>query len=82
LKKAYESMGKTAFLVFNNPVHVKNGNDVAILWSFDTLAEWDKDAGVKEAYEKINGSGSWQQLLDEWQDILVDYDTEIRSLVK
>jgi hypothetical protein len=82
LKKAYESMGKTAFLVFNNPVHVKNGNDVAILWSFDTMAEWDKDAGIKASYEKINGPGSWQQLLDEWQDILVDYDTEIRSLVK
>jgi hypothetical protein len=82
LEKAYESIGKTAFLIFNNPIHTKGGADVAILWSFDTYADWDKDKGAKDAYEKINGSGTWQQLLDEWYDILVDYDTEIRSAVK
>ncbi len=82
LKKAYESMGKVAFLVYNNTLHTSKGGDVAMLWSFDTYAEWSKDPGAKEAYEKIYGAGTWQQLLDEWLDITVDYSAEIRSIVK
>jgi len=38
--------------------------------------------GVKATYEKINGAGSWQLLMDEWMDITVDYSSEIRSIVK
>jgi hypothetical protein len=82
LKKTYESMAKTAFLVYNNPIHTSKGADVALLWSFDTYADWSKDPGLKVSFEKIYGDGSWQHLLDEWMDITVDYNTEIRSFVK
>ncbi len=81
LKKAYESMGKGAFLVFNNPLHTSKNADVGLLWSFDTFADWDKDQGAKSAYEKMNGEGSWQHMLDEWNDIIVDYNAEIRSII-
>jgi len=82
LKKVYESVGKTAFLIFNNQIHTKNGADVSIIWSFNTFAEWSKDEGIKAEYEKANGPGSWQQMLDEWRDITVDYNSEIRSIIK
>ncbi|NVO18963.1 MAG: hypothetical protein HXX13_04650 [Bacteroidetes bacterium] len=82
LKKAYETQGTTAFLIWNNPVHTPNVGDVAILWSFNTYAEWSKDQGVKAVYEKINGEGSWQHMLDEWLDITTDYSSEIRSFVR
>ncbi len=82
LKKTYESVGKGAFLVYNNPIHTSNGADVAILWNFNSFDEWSKDAGTKQAFEKIYGANSWQNMLDEWLDITVDYNTEIRSIVK
>lgn len=82
LKKAYESIGNTAFVVLDNPLHQANGPDVIILWSFNTYKEWADDPGPKTAYEKIYGQGSWQTLLNEWMDMLVDYNTEIRSFVK
>jgi hypothetical protein len=81
-KQAYESMANTAFIIFENPVHTGKSGDVAILWSFNTYDEWSKDAGSKKAYEKLFGDGSWQQMVDEWQDIMVDYTSEIRSVVK
>ena len=82
LKKTYASIGTTAFLVYDNQVHTAHGADVSILWSFNTYDEWAKDLGAKATYEKMYGEGSWQQLLDEWRDITVDYSSEIRSFVK
>lgn len=82
LKKTYESMGTTAFLIFDNVMHSPGGPDVAILWSFNTYSDWSKDPGPKAAYEKLFGEGSWQHMLDDWMDITVDYNSEIRSLVK
>lgn len=82
LKKTYESMGNVSFLVYNNPIHTSNNADVALLWSFDTYASWAEDPGPKAAFEKLFGQGSWQNMLDEWMDITVDYNAEIRSIVK
>ena len=49
-----------------------DGPDMAIVWTFNTYAEWSKYSGTKAAYEKIYGEGSWQHMLDEWMDILND----------
>jgi hypothetical protein len=82
LKKAYESLGTTSFVVFDNPLHTTNSPDVGLIWSFNTYKEWADDPGPKAAYEKIYGAGSWQLMMNEWRDILVDYNAEIRSFVK
>ena len=82
LKKTYESMATTAFIVYNNPLHSSKSGDIGILWSFNTYADWSKDDGTKKSFEKIYGDGSWQQAMNEWRDIVVDYNAEIRSFVK
>jgi hypothetical protein len=63
-------------------LHQANGPDVGLVWSFDSYKEWNDDMGLQAAVEKLYGKGSWQNLMDEWMDILVDYNSEIRSLVK
>jgi len=82
LKKTYETMGKEAFIVLNSSLHIEGGADVAILWSFNSFAEWEKDSGTKAAFEKIYGTNSWQNMLDEWNAVIVDYNTEIRSFIR
>jgi len=82
VKKTYESMGDRAFLVYRNPIHTANGADVAILTSYTSMADWSADWKVKEAYEKLNGGGSWQKMLDTWNEVIVDYNEELRSFVK
>lgn len=82
LKKAYETDGKSAFLIYNNPLHTSKSADVGILWSFNSYADWSEDQGIKQVYEKLNGANSWQHMLDEWNDVLVDYNAEIRSIIK
>jgi hypothetical protein len=52
------------------------------LWSFNTYKEWSDDPGPKEAYEKMYGAGSWQNMLDEWREVNTSYNSEIRSFVK
>ena len=82
LKKAYESSGTTAFVVYNAAFHIANGPDVAIVWNFNSFNEWSKDPGVKATFEKLNGANSWQNMLDEWNDIIVDYNSEVRSFIR
>jgi hypothetical protein len=82
LKKSYESLGMGSFIVFSNVFHTTNGPDVSLVWGFNSYDEWSKDMGAMKAYEKLYGPGSWQDMLKEWQDIIVDYNVEIRSLVK
>jgi hypothetical protein len=82
LKKVYESLGKEPFVVLNTPLHSANGPDVGLLWSFNTYKEWSDDPGPKEAYEKMYGAGSWQNMLDEWREVNTSYNSEIRSFVK
>jgi hypothetical protein len=82
LKKTYESTGDRAFMIFNNRVHSAGKADVGILWSFNSYDEWSKFPATKIAYEKIYGDGSWQQLLDEWNDIIVDYNAELRTFIR
>jgi hypothetical protein len=79
LKKVYEQMGNTAFIVLDNAVHTTGGPDVAIIWSFSSYKDWFKDDGPKAAYDKMYGEGSWQTMIDEWKDIIVDYNSEIQS---
>jgi hypothetical protein len=82
LKKVYESLGTTAFIVLDNNLHFKDGPDVALIWSFDTYSDWQKDPGPKATYEKMYGEGSWQMAMDEWMDIINGYNSEIRSNVQ
>jgi hypothetical protein len=32
--------------------------------------------------EKMYGEGSWRHMFDEWDDIVKDYNAELRSIVK
>ena len=81
IRATYESMGDRAFLVYMNQIHTAGGADVAFVWSFDKYADLDEDSGTKEAYEKLYGEGSWKLMIEEWLDISVDYNEEIRTML-
>ena len=78
LQKVYESLGTTAFIVVENTLHQADGPDVALMWSFNSFGDWQKDPGPKAEYEKLYGANSWQNMIDEWMDIIVDFDADIR----
>lgn len=82
LKKVFEAGGTRGFVIFNNPLHTKESADVGIVWTFNSFEDWSKDWGTKTAFEKMYGEGSWQHMLDEWNDIVKDYNAELRSVVK
>ena len=79
LHKTYESMGNRAFMVYSNPLHTANSADYGLVWSFTSYDDWGKDWKIKEGFEKIYGEGSWQLALDEWNSIVENYSSEIRS---
>ena len=81
LMKTSEKLG-FAFLVFNNPLHTAKSADVGMVWNFDNYADWSKDQGYKKAFESIYGEGSWQNMYDEWMDVIEEYDAELRTIIK
>jgi hypothetical protein len=81
LQKTSEKLGY-AFLVFNNPLHTLKSPDVAMVWNFGSYADWAKDIGFKKEFEKQFGKGSWQNMFDEWLDIVEDYNGELRTFIK
>ena len=82
LKKVYESLGNSAFLVLENDLHRGGGPDLTLLWTFDTYDGWQKDPGPKAAYEKMYGAGTWEKMLADWNDMVKDYSAEIRVPVQ
>ncbi len=81
LKRVYEKIGDTGFLVFENKLPRAGWPDVELIWSFDSFDDWQNDPGPKATFEEIYGEGSWQELVEEWKDIVADYSTEIRSVI-
>ena len=81
LRKVYETLGTTAFIVLENNLHYSDGPNFSLIWSFNTYDGWQKDPGPKATYEKLYGEGTWQAAMDEWMDMIKSYDTEIRSNV-
>lgn len=81
LMKTSEKLG-FAFLVLNNPLHTSGSPDVAMIWNFNTYEEWSKDPGFKKEFENLYGEGSWQNMYDEWLDIINDYNAELRTIIR
>jgi hypothetical protein len=82
VKKTYESIGTEPFIVMNNVVHQANKADVALIWTFNSYEKWGNDPGPKAAYEKLFGVGSWQTMMEDWNSIIVDYTSEIRTFLR
>ncbi|MBK8682921.1 MAG: hypothetical protein KA954_03695 [Chitinophagales bacterium] len=81
LSAAVKEDGKHSNLVWWNVVRRDSKADVSILWTFDNFAEWDSDT-LKDAYEKVNGEGSWRLFWEEWEEVVVDYTEEIREMIR
>lgn len=70
IKEAFEKKGEGNMHIYNNQFNENNGRDIAIVWGMNNWAELDKeDASIKEVYEDINGKNSWQNAMDEWNEI-------------
>jgi len=69
IKGAFEKKGEGNMQVYDNQFNENNGRDVAVVWGMDNWAELDKDSSIKKTYEEINGEGTWQNAMDEWNEI-------------
>jgi len=78
IHEAFEKRGDGSMRVFNNQFGGTDGRDVAIAWDIKNFAEMDNDdESIKKEYEEINGEGSWQNMLDEWEDITESLDSQL-----
>ena len=70
IKEAFEKKGEGHMNIYDNQFGENDGRDVAVVWGMNTWAEMDKDnGGIKKEYEEINGEGSWENAMDEWEEI-------------
>jgi hypothetical protein len=69
------------FQVYFNQFDSKEGRDVAIEVGFEKWAFFDRDENFKKDYEEIHGEGTFQQLLDEYRDVVVSVEDEVAEII-
>lgn len=70
IKGAFEKKGDGHMHVYENQFGENNGRDVAVVWGMNGWSDFDKDnGGIKKEYEEMNGEGTWQNAMDEWEEI-------------
>ncbi len=77
IQKVYAENGKKNIYIWNNRFGTNDGRDVAIEWQMDNYAEMDDDWDLKPAYEKMYGEGSWQLMLEEWEECVSSNSREV-----
>lgn len=81
LSAACKEEGKHSNMVWWSSVRRDPKMDVSVLWTFNDFSEWDENT-LKNAYEKVNGEGSWRLFWEEWEEVVVDYTEEIREMIR
>lgn len=78
VKEAYLKKGEDVYYVYENQFREGDGRDVAIVWPINSLSDMDKDdGGIKKTYEEINGEGSWDNAMKEWEDYTVGMISQV-----
>ncbi len=64
--------------VWNNQFTQDDGRDVVISWPFAKWADLDEDDGsMKEKYDEEFGKGAWDDMLEEWEDVIASMKQEV-----
>ena len=70
IQAAYVKKGSRNISVYNNQFVSDDGREVCVVWDYKNWAAFDEDGGgIKKEFEEINGEGSWENALDEWEEI-------------
>ena len=77
IRKVHEANGTTNMLVWENVFNENNGRDVALEWLKTDFAALDGGFNMKKEYEKMYGEDTWDQVLDEWEEIVVSVKREM-----
>lgn len=75
--EAYKKKGTGNMRVYDNQFNAGDGRDVVIIWDMESMAELDLNDPLKPAYEEINGEGSWNTMIDEWEEITLNIDSQL-----
>jgi hypothetical protein len=76
--EAFKKKGDDNFFMYNNQFNQDDGRDVAFVWTLNSWADMDDDdGGVKKYYEELNGEGSWENAMKEWQAVTESIKSEV-----
>ncbi len=66
-------------IYYNELPSTSEGNDLIIVWYFDSYKWMSEDSKFKTKYEEVHGSGSWDAFLKDWDDNVQGRESEIWS---
>ena len=75
--EAYEKKGTGNMRVYDNQFNAGDGRDVVIIWDMESLAEMDQLDPLKPHFEEVHGEGSWDTMLEEWEEITLKIDSQL-----
>lgn len=81
IQAVHKDNGTTNVTIWDNKFYENNGRDVALQWHKADFASLDSDFNMKKEYEKMYGEGTWQQVLEEWEEVVVDMKAQMWTKV-
>ena len=78
IQAAFTKRGTDNISVYDNQFYGNEGREVVVVWDSPNWADFDSDDGsIKKEYEEINEEGSWQNMLDEWNDVVESINQQV-----
>lgn len=75
--EAFENQGSGSIRVYDNQFNGNDGRDVTIIFDMENLAEMDMNNTIKGSYEEVHGEGSWETMLEEWNEITLSINSQL-----
>jgi hypothetical protein len=83
VKTVYEKTGTEDIRVLDNMFITGDGRDVVMVFHDDSWKAMDDDEwSLKADYEKEFGEGTWQLLIEEWEEVVKSIDRQVWKTVK
>ncbi len=78
IQATHAKRGTDNIKVYSNQFYANDGREVVIVWDAQNWADFDSDDGsIKKDFEELHGEGTWQNILDEWNDIVVSLNSQV-----
>lgn len=78
IQAAHVKKGSDNVSVYRNQFYANDGREIVIVWDSPNWADFDNDnGGIKKDFEELYGEGSWQNMLEEWDDVVESMNRQV-----
>ncbi len=82
VQEAYAKANERTMHVYNNMFINGGGRDVALVWPRKNWTAMDEDWNLSKVFDEVHGEGSWDLMIEEWEECVKEVKREVWNSVK